>query len=172
MPCRLPALVDPHRLARQRVRLKDTLPVMEMARVEALVGDRSGTVDFDLRFRLSSAGVPRLEGDISLKARTTCQRCLETIELPVASTLRLSFTGDDEPLAQTELAAGYEPMEAVGQIGLATLIEDEILLAIPEYPMHPRGVCAPAGEAQPGVPAGSPLAALGVLRERRGPSRT
>lgn len=164
----LPEFVDPFRLARERARLEGRLAVSEMERLRPLLHGGAGAVEVELRFRTSGAGAPRIEGSASLLASLVCQRCLEPFDAPLRCELRLSFTGADEALAKAELAAGYEPLEAGGPIGLAALVEDEMLLALPDFPMHPPQGCATAAPAGAGAAEGaSPFSALRALAAAR-----
>lgn len=164
----LPEFVDPFRLARERARLEGRLAVAEMERLRPLLHGGAGAVEVELRFRTSGVGAPRIEGSASLLASLVCQRCLEPFDAPLRCELRLSFTGADEALAKAELAAGYEPLEAGGPIGLAALVEDEMLLALPDFPMHPPPGCATAAQTGAGgAEDASPFSALRTLAATR-----
>ena len=175
----LPELVDPFRLARRRARIRSAAPLAAMARLEALLRDVTGSAEVDLRFGLAAAGAVRLEGSIGLLASVTCQRCLGPLALRLRREVEVSFTGGDEALEKAELAAGYEPLDCKGTIELTTLIEDEILLALPDFPMHPRDACpaargtdAPAPEATGRGLGHLPFSGLRALRTRLEQSRT
>ena len=156
----LPEFVDPFRLARQHTRLNGVIPVAALTRIAALVRDGSGVVEVVLRFRMSASGVPRADGGARLTTRLTCQRCLDPLDLELAPELKLAFTDGGEATGRAELAAGYEPLECDGRIGLTAIVEDEILLALPDFPMHPRGVCTAAGEVGAPDPGDSPFSGL------------
>ncbi len=164
----LPEFVDPLRLARQQTRINGAVPVAGLSRIGSLVRDDSGLVEVVLRFRMSASGVPRAEGYIRLTARLTCQRCLGPFDLELAPELKVAFTDGDEVVGRAELAAGYEPLECGERIGLTTMIEDEILLALPEFPMHPPEVCFPVGKIGAPAPEDSPFSGLRTrLRQSR-----
>ena len=156
----LPEFVDPVRLAGRQVRVNGVVPVAAMARVAALVRDDSGLVEVSLRFRMSASGVPRVDGCARMTAPLTCQRCLEPLDLDLAPKLKVAFTDSDEAAGRAELAAGYEPMECDGRIGLTMIVEDEILLALPDFPMHQTGPCTAAGAADAPDPEESPFSGL------------
>ena len=156
----LPEFVDPFRLAGQEIRMNGAVPVAAMTRIAALVRDDSGMVEVALRFRMSASGVPRADGRARMTAHLTCQRCLDPLDLELAPELKVAFTGGDEAADRAELAAGYEPMECGGRIGLTTIIEDEILLALPDFPMHEAGSCTAAGATDTPGPEESPFSGL------------
>ena len=165
----LPEFVDPFRLASRQTRMNGVVPVAAMTRIAALVRDDSGMVEVALCFRMSASGVPRADGWARMTAHLTCQRCLEPLDLELAPELKVAFTDGDEAAARAELAAGYEPMECDGRIGLTTIVEDEMLLALPDFPMHQTGPCIAAGAADPPGPEESPFSGL---RARLQQSRT
>ena len=162
----LPEFVDPLRLARRQARMNGAIPVTEMSRIGSLVRDDSGVAEVVLRFRMSASGVPRAEGRIRLTAHLTCQRCLAPLDLELAPELKVAFTDGGEAAGRAELAAGYEPLEGGGRTGLTTIIEDEILLALPDFSMHPPGVCNSAGETGAPRPENSPFSGLRAQLQR------
>jgi len=156
----LPEFVDPLRLAGRRARVNGTVPVAAMTRVAALVRDSSGVAEVALRFRISAFGVPRVDGHVRITAPLTCQRCLGPIDIELAPEIRLAFTDGGGAAGRAELAAGYEPMEGGARIGLTTIVEDEILLALPDFPMHQTGPCTVARVADAPAPGESPFSGL------------
>ena len=162
----LPEFVDPFRLARQQASMNGAIPVAAMSRVAAIMRDDSGAVDVALRFRPSTSGVPRLDGSAHLLAFLVCQRCLEPLDLELVPELKVSFTGGDEASGRAELADGYEPLDCNGPIRLTTIVEDEILLALPDFPTHLPGTCTPTGEIGAGGAERSPFSGLRAQLEQ------
>jgi len=92
-----------------------------------------------------------------------CQRCLETLIVPlrVASRLLLVPSGrqwPDEELAQDD----YDAVEADKEMALLPMIEEEVLLALPIAPMHDSCETPAATNDEQ---ASSPFAALAKLRK-------
>lgn len=143
MQGRLPEFVEPSRLAHRGARLEGALPVGAMERLHALLreGSDGEEVEVELRFGFSPVGVARVDGDARLLAPLVCQRCLQPLELEVRPRIRLSFTQGDAGLGESELAAGYEPWEDEGRVALKALVEQEILLALPDFPKHSPAQC-------------------------------
>ncbi len=110
-----------------RVKLAGALPGTEMA------------VEF--RFGSAETGVAvetHLEGKVVL----ICQRCLQSVEVPVISDSMLAVLGTDA--AANELPEDREPVVAdATRLDLRWLAEEEVLLALPLVPMH-DAACAPA----------------------------
>ena len=162
----LPEFVDPFRLARQQTRIEGAVPIAAMKRVAELLREGSGVAEVDLRFRASASGVPRLEGGVRMVARLECQRCLEPLEIELHPELKISFTDGGEASERAELAAGYEPLDCDGPIGLTSIVEDEILLALPDVPMHSLEECTPAGATGATGPGSSPFSGLRAQLEQ------
>lgn len=158
----LPEFVDPFRLASQQACMNGVVPVTAMTRVAALMRDGSGAVEIALRFRMSASGVPRVDGSARLTAHLVCQRCLDPFDVELAPELKFAFMqgGGGEAMEKAELAAGYEPLEYDGRVALTTIVEDEILLTLPDFPMHLPGACTAAGEIGATDPGDSPFAGL------------
>ncbi len=73
--------------------------------------------------------------------RLRCQRCLEPFGWPVDTDVRLKWVGG--PLEAERLDPGFEPLllPEGGLVNPRDLIEDELLLAVPQVPRHPFGTC-------------------------------
>jgi uncharacterized protein len=62
-----------------------------------------------------------------------CQRCLDSVPIRVQAEVKLAVVADETQLVPDE----YEPYIATEGVGrLADLVEEEILLTLPEYPVH------------------------------------
>ena len=99
------------------------------------------------------------EGHVSAMLTLTCQRCLEEMTWPVDTDSRLAFVAN---ATSAEVAGSREPVIAVdGQVSLATLIEEELLLALPLAPMHrDASDCHARPEPQADQPRHKPFAGL------------
>ncbi|MGB7550298.1 MAG: YceD family protein, partial [Chromatiaceae bacterium] len=110
-----------------------------------------------------------LRGEIAARLVLTCQRCLGALTWDVNAPLELALiSGLDEARLLPEELDPLLVSEA--SIRLLDLIEDELLLALPQIAMHEPGECAPPGQEamEVGVElvdAGSPhpFAILGAL---------
>jgi uncharacterized protein len=93
-----------------------------------------------------------------------CQRCLEAIvfELDIDSLLELVPEGVE--LSQDELEDDTRDfLPVAGELDVAQLVEDEVLLALPVAPRHER--CGLPGAAAAGEQI-HPFAALAKLKGR------
>jgi uncharacterized protein len=89
----------------------------------------------------------------------TCQRCLDPVDWPVASSTRIAFVGAAEmAAAQSDDLEPYETQG--GRVALQDVVEEELLLALPLVAAHPvTDACkahAPMLEESDDVPSGAP----------------
>lgn len=88
----------------------------------------------------STPGYAEAQPWLQLSAETalpmTCQRCLQPVEVQVAFDRLFRFAAD-EPTAEREDEDAEEDVLAMRQdFSLLELVEDELLLALPAFPMH------------------------------------
>jgi uncharacterized protein len=139
MSDRLPIVIDPEYLVGRGSELKGQLPLSGFARLsESLVVDQ-GNVDISIAFG-KEGDVKAIVGHITTELLLQCQSCLEPISLLVDKDFRLGIVRSDEHAGR--LPSLYEPLLLNSeQIALSELIEDELILAVPDIPMH--GNCQP-----------------------------
>ena len=122
-------------------RLEIHLGVDDLGRLADLVvenGDAGGgpkIIDVNADFDQGPEGYPRMRLAIKGTLHLRCQRCLHAVTFGIDLTTRLTVVGEDE---QAELLA--KPFDSVvmeaGALNLATVVEDEILAALPMAPVH------------------------------------
>ena len=132
-------------LARNGAGQEFRLPAADFARLSACTirADKDRTVKgkgavelaADIRFDIGPEGFPRVGLMITGHLSLQCQRCLEPVMWPVKIETRLTVLETDEQV--TLLASPFDSvvMNADG-LDLATVIEDEILAALPMVPVH------------------------------------
>jgi uncharacterized protein len=77
---------------------------------------------------------------LHLQAQTelplTCQRCMELVRVPVALERSFRFVPDENTAATQDDDAEEDLLVLERQFDLFTLLEDELLMAMPMVPMH------------------------------------
>ncbi len=140
MPTHLPGLIDPlHCVAKGR-HWRGRLSLAKLDRVARMVSNLGDEVEVDLRFEREGP-VAAITGSVRGELEVTCQRCLAPLRIAVDSPVRLGVvTSIDEG---NRLPEAYEPLLLEQeQIPFASIVEDELILAIPPVPKHGR--CSPA----------------------------
>jgi uncharacterized protein len=141
---RLPEFLDPWRAAEQAALYQGEAAVADLSRLGELLSDTAGTVTYRLEFLRDDNGQAVLRGSVRATLRMVCQRCLEPMEVPVAgSWSQAAVSGLDEA---NRLSEEYDPLLVEGRlVRPLELIEEELLLLLPQIAVHEAGRCsAPA----------------------------
>ncbi len=167
MPTALPQRLDLARLADANAVLDGELPLARFGRLASLLARTDGVVRAHLEFgRELKREVVR--GRVECTLFLICQRCFGAVEVPVAANLDLIRVADESDAEA--LADGRDPLVAPNrEVDMATMLEDELLLALPIVPRHadPAGCMrvdtAPAVADESGDEV-HPFAALAALK--------
>lgn len=131
---RLPELIDPISFADKHSELSGQIKLNSLSRLAPLLKDDSGVATVDLIFSRNGR-LASIEGRITATLTVTCQNCLNAMDLSIESHIRLGIVGSlDEA---DRLPENYEPLlVGEGKIPLKDIVEDELLLALPDFPRH------------------------------------
>jgi uncharacterized protein len=169
MSAALPDRVDVARQVQARRSYEGTLTLASMRRLRDSLAATDGEVRYSAEFGKDQFGVAYLELHVSAGLPLVCQRTLDVYVQDVSIDQRLGLIGEESE--EAALPPGYEPLFVPdGQVGIADVIEDELILALPVVPLKPgeplewKGEADEAGsdEKQP-----SPFAALADLRKNK-----
>ncbi len=140
MSVRLPEFIDPWHFAEIGKELSGQIRLTDLPRLKEVLLDREGEADFLLRFYKGEKGRIHITGYIKAALSLECQRCLEPVSTSVASEVDVVVVeGYDEA---KQLSDEYDPLLAGDRrIRLNEVIEDELILALPQVPMHPEDEC-------------------------------
>jgi len=161
-PLKLKRISDSFAFARDGRVLEGTLPVASLERLHDQLANVAGELAFRLQGRRGQRGELLLEVEVSGTLALACQRCLEAIvfELDIDSLLELVPEGAE--LSQDELEDDTRDfLPVAGELDVAQLVEDEVLLALPVAPRHER--CGLPGAAAAGEQI-HPFATLAALK--------
>lgn len=116
-----------------------------------------------------------LQGSTTLSLQ--CQRCLETVEVPLAFDRWFLFVDNERQAAELDADSEEDVLVVSRQFDLLTLVEDELLMVTPIVPRHevcPTPVLlatadwhdeSPATADEPVTAVAHPFAALAALRK-------
>ena len=136
----LPGTIDPIQLAERGAHLTGTLPLKSMPRLAQGCLEGSEDVMVDLAFeRQEGEQVYIMHGTLRTHLRVTCQRCLEAMDLELKAAPWLILLKSGERLERQEGEA--DVLLADKPQSLSSLVEDELLLALPMVPMHAPDLC-------------------------------
>ena len=132
-----PDLVDPWKAADGQREFQGTMPLDRMKRLTALIAENDGEAAFRAAFYHDRENRAVIRLQVSAELVLICQRTLKPYTERVERRSRL---GVIEDLAEQEtLPADYEPV-LVDQhkLALIDLVEDELLLGVPDVPRDPN----------------------------------
>jgi DUF177 domain-containing protein len=133
MPVGLLDRVRFHELAERGAQITGGVPLTTSPRLAALVEADSAEIEARLNVVRHDSGIPLVRGEIDAALSMPCQRCLDPVRVTVHVTMKLAVVADETQLVPD----AYEPFISIDGVGrLADLVEEEILLALPEYPVH------------------------------------
>ena len=137
---RLKRISDSFAFAREGRVLEGTLAVSSLERLQDLLADASGE---EVTFRIEGLKGERGQFMLHLEASgvlpLACQRCLEAIHFELDIDSLLELIPADAELSQEELEDDTRDfLPVAGELDVAELVEDEVLLALPAAPRHER----------------------------------
>ena len=131
----LPSKIDPWRLAAESGRLEGSLALAALPRLIAELNRTDGVVSVALVAGIDPRGVRFIGGALQTGVELVCQRCLGRLRLALDVTVSLGLVHSEAEADR--LPEEYEPLLVPeGTIRVADLVEDELLLALPQIPRH------------------------------------
>lgn len=137
-------MLDSMRFARSGDRLTGQVPIAQLDRLSDSLASEKGSVEYVFQGGTESGRpVLRIEVDASVIMR--CQYCLEPYMQPLHIEQRLPLAKDEAELERWERDDPLlDALVADPSLDVLTLVEDELLLALPVAPRHPDGACGKA----------------------------
>jgi uncharacterized protein len=136
MNAALPETVDAWRMVQARRSFQGSIPLAAMSRLRGSLESADGAVTFDIEFGKNELGVANVWVRAEAGLPLMCQRSLEPFVLPVRVDARLGLIESESE--EAGLPPGYEPLLVDnGQLRLADVVEDELILALPVVPLKP-----------------------------------
>ena len=123
-----------------------------------------------LQFRFDEEGRVRVQGEVSARLVVECHRCLAPVETALAPAFACTVVGSDREASRLGASRSVLLLEG-DEAGLAQLVEDELILALPERPCAdpgcPKAPAAAFPEAAPSE-AGKSFRELAALMAANG----
>lgn len=140
------------RLATEGQRLDGAIPLAQLPRL-GLLNHAEGDANIALLAGVDKQGVHYLKGEIQADIELDCQRCLGPLHLPILVKVALGLVRSETEIES--LSDAYEPLVATDSgVIIADVVEDELLLALPQIPRHQElWECEANGYAIPGAVA-------------------
>jgi uncharacterized protein len=140
-----PVFLDLHHFADIGKKVSGSIQLTDLQRLAQML-EGEGSAEFELNFARDKNKRVQINGWIKSELMLQCQRCLEPVVFKAERSIRLVVV---EGLDEAEmLSAAVDPLliEEDSRIGLHDLLEDELLLALPQVPRHEDGECKPVAQ--------------------------
>ena len=142
---KLPKEIDPLRLAQNGLKLAGQLAVSDMPRLVQSLQNNEGIVDVDIAFDVDEINTPYMRGKFTTTVSMICERCMKAMKVSLNVNCLLAMVTNERKIEG--LAEQYDPwlLESSDDVSLGSVIEDELILALPLVPRHDEA-CLPASE--------------------------
>ena len=131
-----PDWINPWTAAQGRRQFSGTVPVARMRRLAPLLEADDGEAAFEARFELDEDRRPVIRLKVQAILPLLCQASLEPYDQPVERDSALAVVESEAEISL--LAPDNDPVQADnGRVALAALVEDELLLGLPQVPRNP-----------------------------------
>lgn len=152
--------LDVEELASRRAVLSGCVDPISMPRLLEVVTAAPGAIAYRIEFARDASGRARMTGRAEGMLPLVCQRCLEKLDWYFDARFEFLVVGSE----QEETNGQDAVVCSGGRTELEPMIEDELLLALPNAPVHASGVCeAPAVRAVGGRPSSRPSGPFSAL---------
>ena len=162
------AVIDSLEFVRAQQQLSGSLPVVGFTRLEDLLFDTQGSLEFMLQGSRDERNRPRIEVTVAGPLHLQCQRCLGLLDYEVeVRNMLLVVPAGAQPDEDMEDPEAPDVLEADPELEVADLVEDEVLLSLPIAPRHPEGACESRLKKDQTAEPASAFAQLAALRQPR-----
>ncbi len=137
MSASLPPKIDCIRLARNGSEMSGSLPLSGLSRLQDASIEALGEAIVSLSFYRDAQRRHVITGSVEADITVACQRCLQGMNVHIAGDVSLGIVTSDAQV--TALPSEYEPLLVIEDefTDLHSVVEDELLLALPLAPLHP-----------------------------------
>ena len=142
---------------------RGTLPLEAFERFATTVVG-GGHVEVAVRFEPDDLGRARVTGTLGVRAEVVCSHCGCDVEVPVECALDFRVVA-----SETQAQALMPDLETVvapeDRVAVVALVEDDLLLNLPEAGCDDRDECKHWAEQQPDAATAEPASPFAVLRD-------
>ena len=167
---RMPLRVEPFRLANSAETLEGDVPLQDMLRLVEAIGSQEGTCHAQLEFGVDAQRRRYIQGKAQARVMMPCLRCMQPMPVMLDCSILLGMVTDESLAAH--LPREYDPLIVDQErLDLLSVIEDELLLSLPQSVYHDDSECAvsrdrlQSGEIEESV-APNPFSVLQGLKDK------
>ncbi|MDV5169359.1 23S rRNA accumulation protein YceD [Photobacterium rosenbergii] len=142
---KLPLTVDPVRAAQKKLDYDGIIKAELLERLAESTQSVTRDANVTLSFDLDQRRIAFMRGSADIEVMLTCQRCQEGFK----HEYRVEFCYSPllNPEKADDLPEAYEPadVDENGEINLIQIVEDELILELPQVAMHEEADCKASG---------------------------
>jgi len=141
MSSRLPDFVDPWRMVDQGRVFSGHADLADLPRLAEVVLDAEGDIELQLEFGRDRDKHACISGFVKAGLLLECQRCLHPMLFSIESQLSIALVRSTEEAER--LPEHYDPLLLdEPRIRLLDIVEEELLLSLPQVARHEAGECS------------------------------
>lgn len=171
---KMPVTIDPVKAAQKRSDYEGIVPLVNLTRLTESLLDTQGEVTVRVECGTDQQGLTVIQGGASCEVSVTCERCGEAMTVSLDCNFAYTPVKPDDDAALELIPERYDVIEKDehGEINLRQLVEDELILALPLFPMHDEAACAVStasmsfGDIGPEPEKPNPFAVLAELKKK------
>lgn len=130
-------IADIFAFAREKRVVKAHIALKDCERLSDVLASSNGSVAFEVAGVLGKNRKIAIALTLNGMVPLICQRCLETMNYHLAHSVILELACENAEIAEDEIfEENYEVYPTSKIVDLAQLVEDEIILALPNFPRH------------------------------------
>ena len=119
------------------------IALSEMQRLSEMLyvdddGTSTGKIEVNFEFSNNELDAAMISGHLETELELQCQRCLQAIAMPIQLDFRLLIDASDELVEASGLDSVYSDD---GNIDIAEVVEDELILGLPLVALHEDDSC-------------------------------
>ena len=171
---KMPVTIDPVKAAQKRSDYEGVILLATLTRLTQSLIHSDGEVAVRVECGTDQQGLTVIQGSASCEVSVTCERCGEAMTVSLDCNFAYTPVKPDDDAALELIPERYDVIEKDehGEINLRQLVEDELILALPLFPMHDEAVCSVSaasmsfGDIGPEPEKPNPFAILAELKKK------
>jgi uncharacterized protein len=171
---KMPVTIDPVKAAQKRSDYEGIVPLVSLTRLTESLLNPQGDVAVQVECGTDQQGLTVIQGSASCEVSVTCERCGNAMAISLGCNFAYTPVKPDDDAALELIPERYDVIEKNehGEINLRQLVEDELILALPLFPMHDEADCTVSaasmsfGDIGPEPEKPNPFAVLAELKKK------
>jgi len=162
---------DVWELSRRRGSLQGQLALEDAPRLAEQLADTAGALSYRFVGLQDELGRPAAALEVTGRVLARCDNCGGPVEVPIDERASFYFVADEGELRNLPIdESSEEPLLGSVRFDVASLVEEQALLALPISPRHEHcaGAAPAAASQEPAGQTHRPFEALAALSKPRG----